>query len=244
MPRGLAFRTQANCLEPHFHSFTVTADDGTRTYGFVHTFYERVTNPRITTAMQTLFQMHHVEHQASSSASSPSFSYVSSPSACSMESLLSSLEGSDADSLAGGGGVSSCPGCTASFDPARDILYGSKALCLLTPLPFLLAARHFLSQLHQAVMSPAASPLPLESYIHNVLYEVPLPPPGRSLQFHGVQGPIVCQRPGPTDLPLVDYPLGEAFTLLGVENMVRLLTCVLLEMQVLLYSQGNRFNCH
>jgi hypothetical protein len=57
-------------------------------------------------------------------------------------------------------------------------LYGSKALCLLMPLPFLQAARNFLSQLYQAVMSPAAPPLPLESYIHNVLYEVPLPPPG------------------------------------------------------------------
>uniref|UniRef100_A0A8C5D1P8 DENN domain-containing protein 5B-like n=2 Tax=Gadus morhua TaxID=8049 RepID=A0A8C5D1P8_GADMO len=223
--------------EPLFHSFTITADDGTRTYGFVHTFYERVTNPRITTAMQTLFQMHRVEHQASSSASSPSSSYGSSPSACSMESLLSSLDGSDADSLAGGGGGSPCPGCTASFDPASDTLYGSKALCLLMPLPFLQAARNFLSQLYQAVMSPAAPPLPLESYIHNVLYEVPLPPPGRSLRFHGVQGPIVCQQPDATDLPLGEYPLGDAFALLGVDNVVRLLTCVLLEMQVLLYSR-------
>ncbi|CAL8326140.1 unnamed protein product [Gadus morhua 'NCC'] len=237
MPRGLVFRTQSDAREPLFHSFTITADDGTRTYGFVHTFYERVTNPRITTAMQTLFQMHRVEHQASSSASSPSSSYGSSPSACSMESLLSSLDGSDADSLAGGGGGSPCPGCTASFDPASDTLYGSKALCLLMPLPFLQAARNFLSQLYQAVMSPAAPPLPLESYIHNVLYEVPLPPPGRSLRFHGVQGPIVCQQPDATDLPLGEYPLGDAFALLGVDNVVRLLTCVLLEMQVLLYSR-------
>lgn len=49
----------------------------------------------------------------------------------------------------------------------------------------------------------------------------------------------MCQRPGPDELPLGDYPLGEAFSLLGVDNMVQLLTCVLLEMQVLLYSQGN-----
>ncbi|KAJ3595822.1 hypothetical protein NHX12_002236 [Muraenolepis orangiensis] len=208
MPRGLVFRAQADSLEPHFHSFTVPADDGSRSYGFVHTFYERVTDPLITTAMQTL-----------------------------MDSLLSGPDGSDAESLAGAGGGASCAGGAASFDPAGDTLYCSKALCLLTPLPLLQAARHFLSQLHQAVMSPAAPPLPLESYIHNVLYEVPLPPPGRSLRFHGVQGPIVCQRPGPTDLPLGDYPLGEAFALLGVENMVRLLTCALLEMQVLLYSR-------
>uniref|UniRef100_A0A667YID7 DENN/MADD domain containing 5B n=1 Tax=Myripristis murdjan TaxID=586833 RepID=A0A667YID7_9TELE len=225
MPRGLAFRTQADSLEPQFHSFTIASDDGTRSYGFVHTFYEEVTSAQITTAMQTLFQMHHVEHHSSSSASSPSSSSSSS---------ASSLDESDAESLAG---VSGCLGCAGSFDPARDTLYVSKALCLLTPLPFLQAARQFLSQLHQAVTSHTAPPLPLESYIHNILYEVPLPPPGRSLRFHGVQGPIMCQRPGPDELPLGDYPLGEAFSLLGVDNMVQLLTCVLLEMQVLLYSQ-------
>ncbi|XP_034032616.1 DENN domain-containing protein 5B-like [Thalassophryne amazonica] len=231
MPRGLSFRTQADSLEPQFHSFTVTVDDGTRSYGFVHTFYEEVTSTQIITAMQTLYQMHHVEHHSSSSASSPSSS-ASSPSTCSMDSLVSSLDESDVEFLAG-----TCLGCAGNFDPSRDTLYVSKALCLLTPLPFLQAARQFLSQLHQAVSSHSPPPLPLESYIHNILYEVPLPPPGRSLRFHGVQGPIVCQRPGPGELPLGEYPLEEAFSLLGVNNMVQLLTCVLLETQVLLYSQ-------
>uniref|UniRef100_A0A4W5L353 DENN/MADD domain containing 5B n=1 Tax=Hucho hucho TaxID=62062 RepID=A0A4W5L353_9TELE len=193
MPHGLSFRSQADGREHHFHSFTVAQGDGTRSYGFVHTYYEAVTSAQITTAMQTLHQMHHVEHYSTSSSSSSS--------------------------------------------PTRDTLYASKALCVLTPLPFLHAARHFLSQLHQAVTSHAAPPLPLESYIHNILYEVPVPPPGRSLRFYGVQGPIVCQQPSPEELPLGDYPLGEAFSLLGVENMVRLLTSVLLETQVLLYSQ-------
>ncbi|XP_029010759.1 DENN domain-containing protein 5B-like [Betta splendens] len=235
MPRGLSFRTQADRLDPQFHSFTVTFDDGTRSYGFVHTFYEEVTSAQITTAMQTLYQMHHVEHHSSSSASSSSSSSsASSPSTCSMDSLASSLDESDAESLAG---LSGCLGCAGSFDPSRDTLYASKALCLLSPLPFLHASRQFLTQLHQAVASPTAPPLPLESYIHNILYEVPLPPPGRSLRFHGVQGPIVCQRPGPGELPLGEYPLGEAFALLGVDNMVQVLTCALLETQVLLYSQ-------
>lgn len=234
MPRGLSFCTQAERLDPRFHSFTIAFDDGTRSYGFVHTFYEEVTSPQIITAMQTLCQMHHVEHHSSSSSSSSSSS-ASSPSTCSMDSLASSLEESDAESLAGAPG---CLGCVGSFDPARDTLYVSKALCLITALPFMQASRRFLAQLHQAVTSQTAPPLPLESYIHNILYEVPLPPPGRSLRFHGVQGPIVCQRPGPGELPLADYPLGEAFSLLGVENMVKLLTCVLLETQVLLCSHG------
>ncbi|KAM8892101.1 DENN domain-containing protein 5B-like isoform 2-T2 [Spinachia spinachia] len=233
MPRGLSFRTRTDKLDPQFHSFTMSFDDGTRSYGFVHTFYEEVTSAQIITAMQILCQMHHVEHHSASPASSPSSSSssASSPSTSSMDSLVSSLDESDTESL-----VSACLGCAGSFDPARDTLYVSKALCLLTPLPFLQAAREFLSQLHQAVASHTAPPLPIESYIHNILYEVPLPPPGRSLRFHGVQGPIVCQRPGPGELPLGEYPLGEAFSLLGVDNMVRLLTCALLETQVLLCS--------
>ncbi|KAG7522364.1 DENN domain-containing protein 5B-like [Solea senegalensis] len=236
MPRGLSFRTQADRLDPQFHSFTLSSDDGTRSYGFVHTLYEEVTDPKIIIAMQTLSQMHHVEHQSSSSASSPSSSTSSStsPSTSSMDSLVSSLDESDAESLAG---ISGCLSCVGSFDPVRDTLYVSKALCLLTPLPFLQASRQFLAQLHQAVMSHTAPPLPLESYIHNILYEVPVPPPGRSLRFHGVHRPIVCQRPGPGELPLGEYPLGEAFSLLGVDNMVQLLTCAFLETQVLLYSQ-------
>ncbi|XP_077452483.1 DENN domain-containing protein 5B-like isoform X2 [Stigmatopora argus] len=226
MPRGLSFSTRAELPEPRFHSFTLGSEDGSRSYGFVHTFYEEVAGPRIVSAMQTLQRMHHVErHSAPSSCAS---SAASSPSASSTDSLASSSDESDGDSAAAGG---------TGFDPARDTLYASKALCLLTPLPFLGASRHFLSQLHRAAASRTAPPLPLESYIHNILYEVPLPPPGRSLRFHGVQGPILCQRPGPGELPLGEYPLGEAFSLLGVENMVRLLTCSLLETQILLYSQ-------
>lgn len=233
MPRGLSFRTQAEKLDTQFHSFTLVLDDGSRSFGFVHTFYEEVTSPAILTAMTTLHQMHQVERQSNSSSTPSSSASASSPSTSSMDSLVSSLDESDGESLAG---VAACP-VVGSYNASRDTLYVSKALCLLTPLPFLHASRHFLSQLHQAVASNSAPPLPLESYIHNILYEVPLPPPGRSLRFHGVQGPILCQRPGPGELPLGEFPLGEAFCLLGVDNMVQLLTCALLETQVILYSQ-------
>jgi hypothetical protein len=37
MPKGLSFRTQADSREPQFHSFLITREDGSRTYGFVHT---------------------------------------------------------------------------------------------------------------------------------------------------------------------------------------------------------------
>ncbi|XP_078076365.1 DENN domain-containing protein 5B isoform X7 [Mustelus asterias] len=220
MPKGLSFRTQAESRDPLFHSFLITREDGSRTYGFVLTFYEEVTCKQICSAMQTLYQMHNVEQYSSVYASS----------SCSMDSLASSIDEGDSTSLAKLQRYN-------SYDISRDTLYVSKCICLITPLPFMQACRKFLLQLHKAVSSQQPPPLPLESYIHNVLYEVPLPPPGRSLKFSGVYGPVICQRPGLTELPLFDFPLREAFELLGLENLVQLFTCVLLEMQILLYSQ-------
>ncbi|KAK3526380.1 hypothetical protein QTP70_025409 [Hemibagrus guttatus] len=232
MPKGLSFRTQKDSLTPKFHSFLITREDGSRTYGFVHTFYEEVTSAEIRSAMQTLHQMHQAEHASSHTCPSSS---SSSSSSSSMDSLTSSSD--EAESLSSGCSVSRRCCNSQSYDAEQDTLYVSKALCLITPMPFMHACRRFLSQLHRAVTAQQPPPLPLESYVHNILYEVPLPPPGRSLKFHSVYEPILCQRPGLAELPLADFPLGEAFRLLGVENLVQLFTCVLLEMQVLLYSQ-------
>ncbi|XP_030575687.1 DENN domain-containing protein 5B-like isoform X2 [Archocentrus centrarchus] len=227
MPKGLSFRTQVDQRDPQFHSFIITKEDGSRTYGFVLTFYEEVTSPQICSAMQTLYQMHNAEH---ASTNAPS---CSSSSSSSMDSLASSVDDGESTTSSS----SSASRAVGSYDSSRDTLYVSKALCLITPMPFMHACRCFLSQLHWAVTAATTHPLPLESYVYNILYEVPLPAPGRSLKFHGVYEPIVCQRPGPGELPLADFPLAEAFTLLGVENLVQVFTCTLLEMQILLYSQ-------
>nr|XP_040031405.1 DENN domain-containing protein 5B-like isoform X9 [Gasterosteus aculeatus aculeatus] len=223
MPKGLSFRTQADQRDPQFHSFIITKEDGSRTYGFVHTFYEEVTSPQICSAMQTLHLMHNAQ---SATANNPSS--ASSSSSSSMDSLASSLDEAEPPT--------SSSQRAGSYDSSRDTLYVSKAMCLITPMPFMHACRRFLLQLHRAVTSATAPPLPLESYVHNILYEVPLPAPGRSLKFHGVYEPIVCQRPGLGELQLADFPLAEAFSLLGVENLVQVFTCTLLEMQILLYS--------
>ncbi|KAG8138323.1 hypothetical protein E2320_004234 [Naja naja] len=220
MPKGLSFRTQSDLRDPQFHSFIITREDGSRTYGFVLTFFEEVTSKQICAAMQTLYQMHNAEQCNSVCASS----------SCSMDSLASSLDEGDSTSLA------KMQRCN-SYDINRDTLYVSKCICVIAPLPFMQACKKFLIQLYKAVTSQQPPPLPLESYIHNILYEVPLPPPGRSLKFYGVYEPIVCQRPGPNELPLYDYALREAFELLGLENLIQVFTCVLLEMQILLYSQ-------
>jgi hypothetical protein len=217
MPKGLAFKTQADPREPQFHAFIITREDGSRTFGFALTFYEEVTSKQICSAMQTLYHMHNAEYDV-----------LHAPLA----------DGGDQSGMEDGEGI---PGTKLqrfnSYDISRDTLYVSKCICLITPMSFMKACRSVLQQLHQAVTSPQPPPLPLESYIYNVLYEVPLPPPGRSLKFSGVYGPIICQRPSTNELPLFDFPVKEVFELLGVENVFQLFTCALLEFQILLYSQ-------
>lgn len=216
MPKGLAFKTQADPREPQFHAFIITREDGSRTFGFALTFYEEVTSKQICSAMQTLYHMHNAEYDV----------------------FHAPPDGQDHSGLRDGGGA---PGTKLqrlnSYDISRDTLYVSKCICLITPMAFMKACRSVLEQLHRAVTSPQPPPLPLESYIYNVLYEVPLPPPGRSVKFSGVYAPIVCQRPSTSELPLFDFPVREVFELLGVENVFQLFTCALLEFQILLYSQ-------
>lgn len=92
---------------------------------------------------------------------------------------------------------------------------------------------------------PGAS-LSLESYVYNILYEVTIPQPGRSIRIylppeepHLTPVQTILQCPGPTDeLPLMDFPLRLLFSYLGVECVIQLFTCVLLENQVLLRSAG------
>ncbi|XP_053923216.1 DENN domain-containing protein 5A isoform X1 [Cuculus canorus] len=218
MPKGLAFKTQADSREPQFHSFIITREDGSRTFGFSLTFFEEVTSKQICSAMQTLYHMHNAEYD-----------------------ILHTPPTNDKDSCSSTG---DCNGTAVSklqrfnsYDISRDTLYVSKCICLITPMSFMKACKKVLEQLHQAVTSPQPPPLPLESYIYNILYEVPLPPAGRSLKFSGVYGPIICQRPSTNELPLFDFPVKEVFELLGVENVVQLFTCALLEFQILLYSQ-------
>ncbi|KAJ1177333.1 hypothetical protein NDU88_002592 [Pleurodeles waltl] len=218
MPKGLSFKTQADPRDPQFHSFIITREDGSRTFGFALTFYEEVTSKQICSAMQTLYHMHNAEYDIIHTPSTNGKDSDSSLEDCN-EIPVSKLQRFN------------------SYDISRDTLYVSKCICLITPMSFMKACKKVLEQLHRAVTSLQPPPLPLESYIYNILYEVPLPPAGRSLKFSGVYGPIICQRPSTSELPLFDFPVKDVFELLGVENVVQLFTCALLEFQILLYSQ-------
>ncbi|CDQ82167.1 unnamed protein product [Oncorhynchus mykiss] len=172
MPKGLAFRTQADTREPQFHSFIITREDGSRTYGFALTFYEEVTSKQICSAMQTLYHMHNAEQ----------YDILHTPT------------------------TPRCP----------------EDQCHLQPHP--------LNPHPQHTLLPTPSISRLQRFNS---YDISRD----TLYFSGVYGPVVCQRPSTAELPLFDFPISQVFELLGVENVLQLFTCALLEIQILLYSQ-------
>lgn len=86
--------------------------------------------------------------------------------------------------------------------------------------------------------------LSLESYVYNLLYNIPVPLPGKSLKFFVPNDEpaklplelVIHQPSSLLELPMLDYPLKDVFTWLGADYLIQLFTCVLLENQVLLRS--------
>nr|XP_050861687.1 DENN domain-containing protein 5B isoform X2 [Vespula vulgaris] len=232
LPSGLRFRTQKHSVEPTFHSFVLTKEDGHRTYGFSLVFYEECRNRKICAAMQTLQAMHITELSSGQNGTPPT--------------ARKGQEGHNTRSLPRHFKLSahSPSAALAYYDSTKDKLLVTKSISLLCQQPYLHAARTFLTNLYKCVPRHPGPGLSLESYVYNLLYNVPVPLPGKSLKFFipndepaKVPLELVIHQPMPSqELPMLDYPLKDVFTWLGADCVIQLFTCVLLENQVLLRS--------
>ena len=124
------------------------------------------------------------------------------------------------------------------YDSEKHNLLVSKCLCLVMPLPFTSAAKTCLSKIYQGGLAEEGLSLALECYLYNLIYEVPLPPPGKKLKFTCITEEVLCQRPGLNELPLFDYSLEDVLALVGVKDFLKLLSCVMLEHQILILGSG------
>ena len=124
------------------------------------------------------------------------------------------------------------------FQSARDKLFVTKSLCLLSSHPIMKPLQAYLEQLYAVTAGGKVAQLPVESYLFNLLYRVPMPRPGHKIVISGPLSSISWRRPSLAELPICDYSFTEFFELLGLKNIVKLLTCLLLEHQVLLKSAG------
>ncbi|XP_044593399.1 DENN domain-containing protein 5B isoform X3 [Cotesia glomerata] len=232
LPSGLRFRTQKHSVEPSFHSFVLTKEDGRRTYGFSLVFYEECRNRKICAAMQTLQAMFITELSSGQNGTPPAPRKGQDPH--NTRSLPRHFKLS-----------AHSPGAAmAYYDSTKDKLLVTKSISLLCQQPYLHAARTFLTNLYKCVPRHPGPGLSLESYVYNLLYNVPVPLPGKSLKFfvpndEPAKSPLelVILYPCPaTELPLLDYPIRDMFMWLGPETVIQLFTCVLLENQVLVRS--------
>ena len=79
----------------------------------------------------------------------------------------------------------------------KDNLLVTKCIGFISQLPLVgLYERMLRALLETILLSPDETDLPLESYVYNLIHEVPLPPPGTSLKLHITGKDITCQRPG------------------------------------------------
>ena len=157
MPDGLVFRK--NLVAPEalkfFHSFLITRENGTNSYGCALTFYEEVRDTRTLNTLESL-QSTYRERRRIISLNSEQEKY---------------------------------------FVRSQDKLFANKCLCFVTSKPIVQPCQAFLEQLYAVATGKQAVDLPLESYLYNVLYEVPLPSPGKMVKFSGkslLYGEVQC----------------------------------------------------
>lgn len=205
-PRGLRFKRTADDRRIRFHTFVMTKEDGSRVYGANLIFYERVEDPNLLGAMQMLQAMH--EQQQACDAS---------------PAVRASASRIRPES----------PGAS-EFNSAKDNLYAPKSICILSKIPAVACFEQYLRQLY-AVSQMDNPPMSLDCYIANLLSEVPLPPPGKTLSFRCLDT-IICHRPSSVALPLFEYSIRRLFALFPADAILKLFTCALVEHQIIIRS--------
>jgi hypothetical protein len=136
-----------------------------------------------------------------------------------------------------------------SRNPRRSslssVVYASKAICLIGPQAHYSTFKRILEILYQMTIEHDLLGLPFEAHLYNILHELDIPSPLIShsvLKFNVGERQLTVWQPSinDEDLPLLDFNLLEFFSLLGVEGVVDLVTCALLEHQIILKSSGKR----
>ena len=126
---------------------------------------------------------------------------------------------------------------------SSSLLYVSKAICLVGPQPHYSAFKRILELIYQMTIEHDLLGLPLEAHLYNILHELCISSPSVShsvLKFNVGERLLTVWQPSvnDNDLPLLDFSLLEFFSLLGVSGVVDLVTCALLEHQIILKSSG------
>ena len=118
----------------------------------------------------------------------------------------------------------------------NPILYTPTCLCLISHWAFFDVFKQFLSQIYR--IYKAEIPIPLERYVINFIFDVPLPPRGDTrVQYTLADSTMFISRPEPNQLPLLNISMKPLFQALCLENIVALIGYLLCERSVVLCSK-------
>jgi len=131
-------------------------------------------------------------------------------------------------------------------------LYVEKCFGFITPNAFFNSCKTILTYLFQNFVkeNKIIDGFCIESYIYNLLYEVPLLTHNCSCRISCIPescggDALIIQKPSKNELPPLDINLSDILQLLGgPSNLINLLTSVLLERSILLVSKENRMQMH
>ena len=129
---------------------------------------------------------------------------------------------------------------------SSSLFYASKAICLIGSQAHYSTFKRILELLYHMAIEHDLLGLPFEAHLYNILHELYLTSPSLShsiLKFNVGERQLTVWQPSihDNDLPLLDFNLLDFFWLLNVENVVDLVTCALLEHQIILKSSGIQF---
>ncbi|CAD5216658.1 unnamed protein product [Bursaphelenchus xylophilus] len=224
MPKGLRFYTEKKVpAQTEFHSFVLTKEDGSRTFGCAFTFYEPVIDIRV---RQQMLELNHQYIQQKVESDIPSrYDNHGHQQTHTLPRNISSTSRRNFSHR------------ESYYDSTNKNIFVSKSICVIQRLPILFSTQHLLCSLYIAGFTPKRSEFSLEQLIYWALHQVPLPIPGTSLQcdYGGLE--LAVRRPAFGDLHFFDYPMCDLFGLLDVETFVRLFTSFMLEHQILLCSR-------
>lgn len=199
LPNGLRFCTDKEVanLTPKSHSFVLTKEDGEKCYGVSLIFYEEVKDINICHAIHTLQKMYTTEVEVVGGASSirrnsrmqdkrprsaqkPSNERSRSLPRHYQQSRLSSstLDLSD-----------------ASYDYRKSVLYVTKAIALVLSEPLVFAAEKVLTSMQKYICKNDYDLQVLEALVFNLIYDIPLPSPGRSVKFWSLGDVVLLSMP-------------------------------------------------
>jgi hypothetical protein len=119
---------------------------------------------------------------------------------------------------------------------ANPVLYTPNCLCLISHWGFFDIFKQFLSQIYR--IYKAEAPIPIERYVMNFVFDIPLPPRGDTrVQYTLADLTLFISRPMPNELPLLNLSMKPLFQALSLENIVTVIGYLLCERSVVLCSR-------